>query len=68
MLNPTIDFMAKGVQYSIPNTWESLTPYLFRSLIHDISLMAQGKLSIAMVRVNYVCRVMGWQLKKNKGL
>jgi hypothetical protein len=66
MLNPTIDFMAKGVQYSIPNTWESLTPYLFRSLIHDISLMAQGKLSIAMVRVNYVCRVMGWQLKKIK--
>lgn len=66
MLNPTIDFIAKGTQYSIPNSWEGLTPYLFQSLIHDIGLMAKGKLSVAMVRVNYVCRVMGWKLKKIK--
>lgn len=66
MLNPTIDFIAKRTQYSIPNSWEGLTPYLFQSLIHDIGLMAKGKLSVAMVRVNYVCRVMGWKLKKIK--
>lgn len=66
MLNPTIDFIAKGTQYSIPNSWEGITPYLFQSLIHDIGLMAKGKLSVAMVRVNYVCRVMGWKLKKIK--
>lgn len=66
MLNPTIDFIAKGTQYSIPNSWEGITPYLFQSLIHDIGLMAKGKLSVAMVRVNYVCRVMGWKLKKMK--
>lgn len=66
MLNQTIDFTVKGTQYSIPNSWEGLTPYLFQSLIHDIGLMAKGKLSVAMVRVNYVCRVMGWKLKKIK--
>ena len=66
MLNSTIDFIAKGTQYSIPNSWEGITPYLFQSLIHDIGLMAKGKLSVAMVRVNYVCRVMGWKLKKIK--
>ena len=66
MLNQTIDFIAKGTQYSIPNSWEGITPYLFQSLIHDIGLMAKGKLSVAMVRVNYVCRVMGWKLKKIK--
>lgn len=66
MLNPTIDFIAKGTQYSIPNSWEDLTPYLFQALIRDISLMAKGEISIAMVRVNYVCRVMGWKLKKIK--
>jgi len=66
MLNPTIDFIAKGTQYSIPNSWEDLTPYLFQALIRDISLMAKGEVSIAMVRVNYVCRVMGWKLKKIK--
>lgn len=66
MLNSTIDFIAKGTQYSIPNSWEDLTPYLFQALICDISLMAKGEISIAMVRVNYVCRVMGWKLKKIK--
>ena len=66
MLNPTIDFIVKGTQYSIPNSWEDLTPYLFQALIRDISLMAKGEISIAMVRVNYVCRVMGWKLKKIK--
>lgn len=66
MLNPTIDFIVKGTQYSIPNSWEDLTPYLFQALIRDISLMAKGEISIAMVRVNYVCRVMGWRLKKIK--
>lgn len=66
MLNQTIDFTVKGTQYSIPNSWEDLTPYLFQALIRDISLMAKGEVSIAMVRVNYVCRVMGWKLKKIK--
>ena len=66
MLNQTIDFTVKGTQYSIPNSWEDLTPYLFQALIRDISLMAKGEISIAVVRVNYVCRVMGWKLKKIK--
>lgn len=62
----TIDFMLKGVQYHIPNSWEGLTPYQFKALIRDIHSFAEGKLSVGMVRTNHVCRVMGWELRKIK--
>ena len=62
----TIDFMVKGVQYSIPNAWEGLTPYLFQALIRDLYAFAQGKMSVAMVRVNHICRTMGWNAEKIK--
>lgn len=66
MLNNTIDFMIKGTQYSIPNSWEALTPYLFKALISDIDSMAKGKLSVAIIRARHICRVMGWDIKKIK--
>lgn len=34
--------------------------------MHDIRSFAEGKISVGMVRVNYVCRVMGWNLQKIK--
>lgn len=66
MLNKTIDFIVKGTMYSIPNSWEALDPPLFQTLICDINSMVKGNLSVAMVRVNYVCRFMGWDPKKIK--
>lgn len=66
MLSNTITFMVKGAQYSIPNSWEGLSPYDYQALLRDISSMAAGKLSVAMVRVNYICRTMGWLLAKVK--
>ena len=55
----TIDFIAKGMQYSIPNSWDGLTPYHFQALMRDIQKFADGKISVGMVRANYVCRIMG---------
>lgn len=60
----TIDFIAKGMQYSIPNSWDGLTPYHFQALMRDIQSFAEGKISVGMVRANYVCRIMGWNLQK----
>lgn len=60
----TIDFIAKGMQYSIPNSWDGLTPYHFQALMRDIQRFAEGKISVGMVRANYVCRIMGWNLQK----
>lgn len=39
----TIDFIAKGMQYSIPNSWDGLTPYHFQALMRDIQRFADGK-------------------------
>lgn len=39
----TIDFIAKGMQYSIPNSWDGLTPYHFQTLMRDIQRFAEGK-------------------------
>lgn len=55
-------------EYKIPNRWELITnEYHYQSLVKDLLLMAEGKLSPAMVRVNYVCRFFGWNYKKIKG-
>lgn len=61
-----INFLVRGEEYSIPNSWEGLDSYLYTSLIRDIARMAAGTLSIAMVRVNYTCNVMGWNPGKIK--
>lgn len=62
----TIEFMVKGMQYSIPNAWEGLSPYLFQALIRDLSAFAQGRMPVAMVRANHICRTMGWNAEKIK--
>lgn len=65
-MEDTIRFSVRGKEYSIPNSWEKLEPYQYAALIQDIQRMATGELSVAMVRVNHVCRTMGWNLKKIK--
>lgn len=66
-MKDNIEFMVHGNTYFIPNSWDQLTPLLFSSLVRDFNRMAKGLLSPAMVRVNYVCNVMGWKPKKIKG-
>lgn len=63
-LKPTISFTANGDVYHIPNSWEQLSPSLFQGIMTDLHLMACGELPIAMVRINHVCRVMGWKPNK----
>ena len=65
-MEDTIKFLVRGEEYSISNSWEKLDPYLYASLIQDIQNMANGQLSIAMVRVRHICRTMGWDIKKIK--
>ena len=62
-----IEFMVHGNTYFIPNSWDQLTPFLFSSLVRDFNRMVKGELSPAMVKVNYVCNVMGWKPGKIKG-
>ena len=55
-------------EFKIPNRWELLTDeFQYQMLVGDLLLMAEGKLSPAMVRVNYVCRFFGWKYKKING-
>lgn len=63
----TIDFSVKDKIYRIPNAWESLTPIQYIKLVNDLNSVAKGELSVAMLRVNYICDIMGWKPKKIKG-
>lgn len=55
-------------EYKIPNRWNLVSDeYQYKMLVGDLLLLAEGKLSPAMVRVNYVCRFFGWSYKKIKG-
>lgn len=65
-MKTTIDFCVKDKTYHIPNSWEQLTSSQYELLFRDISRVGNGELSIAMLRVNYVCNVMGWDPKKIK--
>lgn len=59
-----IKFSVRQLKYFIPNSWEELTPDLYEGIIHDINLVAIGKLSPAMLHINHVCRSMGWDTTK----
>lgn len=64
MTGENIIFMAGDREFSIPNAWHRLTPDLFAGLVRDLVDYTAGKISIGMVRVNHVCRSMGWELAK----
>lgn len=54
--------------YQIPNRWELIrNEFQYLQLVRDLISMATGKLSPAMVRINYVCRFFGWDVRKIKG-
>ncbi len=66
MMERFIQFTVKGETYRIPNAWEELSEVSYIELVRDIQLMARGELPLAMVRVNHVCRSMGWNPGKIK--
>lgn len=61
-----IQFIVRGNTYYIPNSWDTINPYHFLTLVRDFERMAKGDLSPALVRVNFVCNVMGWNPEKIK--
>lgn len=66
MMKDKIEFIVHGNMYFIPNAWEQLNTFLFVSMVHDFNRMVKGEIPPAMVRVNYVCNVMGWNPKRIK--
>ncbi|MCC8186481.1 MAG: hypothetical protein LIP08_02940 [Bacteroides sp.] len=50
--------------YTIPNTWEALSQQQFERLLVDIARMAAGELSAGMVKANYLCDLMQWDITK----
>lgn len=62
----TNDYEIKGKRFSIPNEWESLTAKQFEYLLGLIGKFASGDMSPAMVRIRFVCYVMGWDINKVK--
>lgn len=65
-MNKPIEFQLRNEKYSIPNRWEDLTPDVFQYLFSLLMQMASGELSPAMVRILYVCHVLGINYKKIK--
>lgn len=62
----TVDFSCKNKIYSIPNSWEQVSPALYLQVVGDILRMSRGELSPAMLRVNYVCNSIGWDVTRIK--
>jgi len=61
-----IKLSLSGETYQIPNAWELLSMDQYLNLSKNLNKMATGELSAAMVRVFYVCDVMGWAPNKIK--
>lgn len=53
--------------FEIPNAWDLLSMDQFLNLYKNIQLYTDGQLSVGMVKVLYICDVMGWNPKKIKG-
>ncbi len=62
----SIEFTTPKGAYSLVNSWHKLTPDAYLALLADILCYANGKLSPAMVKVNYVCRSLGINPRKMK--
>lgn len=60
----TINFSAAGQEWEIPNCWELLSPMQFEQLITDAGRLSRGEISLALLKVNYICNVMSWDASK----
>lgn len=52
----TIHITIPAGEFSIPNSWEALSPSQYIALSSDLSRMSRGELSSMQVRLNHVCR------------
>jgi hypothetical protein len=52
--------------FQIPNAWELLTPEQYLNLYKNIQLYSDGQLSVGMVKILYICDIMGWNPRKIK--
>lgn len=52
----TINITIPGGEFSIPNSWEALSPSQYIALSSDLFRMSRGELSCMQVRLNHVCR------------
>lgn len=67
LMDDYIRIQVADLTYQIPNRWELIrNDYDYLQLVRDLMLMSEGKLSPAMVRINYICRYFGWNYKKIK--
>ncbi|MCC8153677.1 MAG: hypothetical protein LIP01_05350 [Tannerellaceae bacterium] len=60
----SIQFQAGTQKYEIPNCWEALTRKQYEQLLADVARMATGEISPAMVKANYICNIMEWDIRK----
>jgi hypothetical protein len=65
-MNKRIEFKLRDETCTIPNRWEDLTPDVFKYLFSLLMQMAAGRLAPAMVRILYVCHVLGINHEKIK--
>jgi len=63
-MNAIIKISVKGKPYYVRNAWHLLTPDAFLSLMEDLVAFSAGQLSAGMVKVRYVARELGINLKK----
>ena len=63
-MSDEIKFTTPSGEYTVPNSWESLTPELFIGLCTDLSRMSQGQASVMEIRVRHVCRAVGLDPEK----
>ncbi|MDR2917628.1 MAG: hypothetical protein LBV74_22785 [Tannerella sp.] len=65
-MNKPIEFRLRDETHSITNSWEKLSPETFEYLFSLLMQMAAGQLAPAMVRILYVCDVLGINYRKIK--
>lgn len=63
-MNQDIRIIVKGREYSIPNTWEALTPKVWLGFVQNLQRVESGLMSIGELRIRLLCDIMGWQWHK----
>lgn len=66
MNTPYITFRTKKREYRVPNRWKLLSPDLFEYLVLLLAQMSLGRIDANIVRILFVSRVFGINLRKIK--
>lgn len=63
-MNSEIKITVKGKEYSIPNSWESVSPTTWLNFCRFLGMVEHGELSVGELRIRLLCDLMGWQWRK----